>query len=103
MQVVFFLNKLHTQVSTADYEEWVRTVDYPTARSIPSIREYTVVRIEGPLEDDSAAPYQYIERVLITDLDAYRNDLKNPELEDFGKQWSSYVADSIAVHGTMIE
>lgn len=103
MHVVFFLNKLHSHVSPTEYEEWVRTVDYPTARSIPSIREYTVVRIEGLLENDGAAPYQYIERVLITDLDSYRNDLKNPELADFSKQWSSYVTESTAVHGTMFE
>jgi hypothetical protein len=103
MDVVFFLNKLHSGVSPAEYEEWVSTVDYPTAHSIPSIREYTVCRIEGLLEGDEPAPYQYVERVLITDLDAYRQDLKDPRLEDFGKQWSSRVAESVALHGTMIE
>lgn len=103
MNVVFFLNKLHDHVSADDYEEWVRTVDYPTARSLPSIREYTVVRTNGLLEGDGPAPYQYIERVLITDLEAYQQDLRNPGMEDFGKQWGSYVAESIAVRGMMIE
>lgn len=103
MDAVFFLNRLHSGVSLADYEEWVRTVDYPTAQSIPSIQEYRVCRIEGLLEGDESAPYQYIERVLVTDLATYRKDLKDPRLEDFGKQWSSYVAESIAVRGRMIE
>jgi len=97
------LNTLHSHVSPTEYEEWVRAVDYPTARSLPSIKEYTVVRLEGPLEGDESAPYQYIERVLISDLDAYRDDLKNPALADFSKQWGSYVATSTAVHGSMIE
>lgn len=103
MKTVFFLNKLHSGISPQDYEQWVRSVDYPTAASIPSIQEYRVWRIEGMLEGDESAPYQYIERAVITDLDAYRDDLKAPRLENFGKEWSSYVAESVAVHGTMIE
>ena len=103
MGVVFFLNKLHRHVTAAAYEDWVRNVDYPTAATIPSIVEYRVARLEGLLEGDGSAPYDYIERVLVTDLDAYRRDLKDPRPEDFGKQWSSYVASSTAVYGTMIE
>lgn len=103
MQVVFFLNKLHTHVSREDYEAWVRSVDYPTAASIPSIIEYKVTRIEGLLDAEQAADYDYIERVLITDLESYRRDLADPRLGDFAKQWQSYVAASVAVRGTMIE
>ena len=103
MGVVFFLNKLHRHVTADAYEDWVRNVDYPTAATIPSIVEYRVARLEGLLEGDGSAPYDYIERVLVTDLDAYRRDLKDPRLEDFAKQWSSYVASSTAVYGTMIE
>ncbi len=103
MAVVFFLNKLHEHVRREDYEEWVRTMDFATAASIPSILEYTVTRIDGLLEGDQTAPYAYIERVLVTDLEQYRRDLAEPRLSDFGKQWQSYVASSIAVRGTMIE
>ncbi len=102
MHVVFFLNRLHDHVSREAYEEWVRTVDYPTARSIPSIIEYTVTRVEGSLEEEREVPYDYIERVVITDLEAYRRDLQKPELEDFARQWNSYVATSVAIHGTTI-
>src|SRR5207302_8631314 len=50
MRVVFFLNKLHETVRAQDYERWVREVDYPTAKSIPSILDYKVAKIEGLLE-----------------------------------------------------
>ena len=50
MGVVFFLNKLHSHVTAAAYEGWVRNVDYPTAATIPSIVEYRVARLEGLLE-----------------------------------------------------
>ena len=103
MAVVFFLNKLHEHVTRENYEEWVRTVDYPTAASIPSIVEYKVARMEGLLEGDQPAPYDYIERVVVTDLETYRRDLADPRLSDFGKQWQSHVATSIAVRGTVVE
>lgn len=103
MNAVYFLNTLHSHVSAEDYEQWVRTVDYPTARSIPSIEEYTVWQAGGLLEGDDDSPYQYIERVLITDLATYRADLQDPRLGDFGQQWSSYVAKSVAVTCTLVE
>lgn len=103
MLTVFFLNKLHPHISAADYEEWVRTVDYPTARAIPSIKEYTVCRTEGLLEGTGDPPYQYIERVLVTNFDSYLQDLRNPDLSNFSEQWGSYVANSTAVRGSIIE
>jgi REDY-like protein HapK len=103
MKVVFFLNKLHESVKARDYERWVREVDCPTARTIPSIVDYRVARIEGLLEGDEEPPYQYIERVEITDLDSYRRDLADPALDDFKHAWLARVAESIALQGTVIE
>lgn len=103
MPIVFFLNTLHHHVTPEAYEEWVRTVDYPTARSLPSILEYTVTRAEGLLEGKGIAPYQYVERVVVTDLVDYRRDLASPSLSEFSEAWNSYVATSIAIRGTLIE
>lgn len=102
MPVVFFLNNLREGVDPKEYEQWVREVDYPTARSLKTIKSYVVNRIDGTLEGN-ASPYQYIERVEITDLAAYQEELRTGKgMEEFSKQWSSYVAESIAVHGEEI-
>lgn len=103
MPVVFFLNKLREGVKPEDYEQWIREVDYPTARALPPIKSYVVARIGGTL-DGKESPYPYIERVEITDLAEYQNALSNAEgMEDFFNQWSSFVGESIAVHGEEIE
>lgn len=103
MPVVFFLNKLRDGASAEEYEQWIREVDYPTARALPQITSYVVAKIGGTL-DGKPSPYPYIERVEITDLDEYRNALANAEgMEDFFAQWSSFVGESIAVHGEEIE
>jgi hypothetical protein len=101
---VFFFNKLHPHADKADYERWVREVDYPLARSLPAITSYYVTRAEGLVQGEGEPPYDYVEVVDITSLEEYRNALGGgPEIEAFFAEWSSYVAESVAVHATVIE
>jgi hypothetical protein len=101
MAVVFFLNKLRPGVRGEDYERWVRDVDYPTARSLDTITSYVVAKMAATL-DGNPAPYDYIERVEITDIDDYRKELADPKLGDFAQQWSAFVGESTAVFGDEI-
>ena len=101
MPVVFFLNKLRPGVAPEDYERWVREVDYPTARALRTIKSYVVARMGATL-DGGAPPYDYVERVEITDIDDYRRELAGPEMGDFSAQWSARVGESVAIFGTEI-
>ena len=74
MPVVFWFSRLRPGVDAAEYEQWVRDVDYRLAREIPSIRSYRVHRVEGPCLGDSV-PYDYVEVAEITAIDAYRRDI----------------------------
>jgi|SRR5579884_835021 len=102
MPVVFFLNKLRPEAKPEEYERWVREVDYPTARALKTIKSYVVARTPTTLEGQPS-PYDYIERVEITNLDDYRQELTAPSMADFSKQWASFVGESIAVAGEEIE
>jgi hypothetical protein len=100
---VFFLNRLAEGVRGEDYEAWVRERDYPTARALPSIRSYDVVRLDGPLREGDV-PYDYIEVVDVTDLDAYKKDLAElPGREEFVAELRGFIGEAIAVQGTLIE
>ena len=101
MPVVYFLNRLRPGVRGDDYERWVREVDYPTARSLRTIRSYVVARTPATLEGQPS-PYDYVERVEITDVDDYRAELADPSMADFSGQWSGYVGESVAVVGEEI-
>jgi hypothetical protein len=103
-QRVFFMNTLKDGVDRGDYEAWVRRVDYPVARKQESIKSYVVTRLEGMLNNDGAPPYHYLEVIEVTDLDAYRAGMDgNPEFETLLEEWATYVADSVMVHGEVIE
>lgn len=103
-QRVFFLNTLREGVKPEDYEKWVREVDYPLARNLPTIKSYIVTRLDGLLQEQGKPPYDYLEVVDVTDLDDYRASLAGgPEIEEFFRQWSSFVGASVAVVGEVIE
>lgn len=102
-QRVFFLNRLHDGVDPADYEDWIRRVDYPVARAQDAIRSYTVTRITGTLSGQGESPYHYLEVVEITDLDAYRALGSLAAFEKLLGEWSQYVADAVMIHGDVVE
>jgi hypothetical protein len=103
MPVVFFLNKLRDGVSRESYEQWVRAVDYPTARALKTITSYVVAKTPTTLEG-APSPHDYIERVEVTEIDAYRQELANAEgMDEFFEQWSAHVGESVAVFGEEIE
>ena len=82
---------------------WVREVDYPFARRLPAINSYVVTRLDALLMEEGEPPYDYLEVIEITSIDEYRAALSGPEIEDFFKEWTSYVGESVAVYGEVIE
>ena len=103
-QRVFFLNTLHEGVKGEDYEQWLRDVDYPFARALPTIIRYETTRIDGNLfGSEGEPPCQYLEVIDITNIEDYEKGAAGPEFEAFLKEWSAYVADSTMVWGEVIE
>lgn len=102
MPVVFFLARLKPGVEPAAYEHWVREVDYPTARRLPSILSYTNHRLVGPFRK-AGISYDYLEVLHVTDLDAYRRDLARPELQQLRRQLAEFIEPSDNFVGEVIE
>lgn len=103
-QRVFFLNTLKPGVDPKDYEEWVRTVDYPIARAQSAILSYVVTRLEGHLSGDGELPCQYLEVLEITDLNEYR--AVGETSADFRRlmaEFGDYVGTAVAVFGEVID
>ena len=103
-QTVYFLNNLHNNIDPRDYEDWIRRVDYPIARKQESIVSYVVARLDGTVDGKEESPYDYLETIEITDIDAYRDGMNgNSEFDQLLKEWSTYVAESVMVYGEIIE
>lgn len=85
-QTVFFLHRLRPGITPEEYEAWVEEVDYPRVRTYQNILEYSVMRITDGLDRD-APPYDYIERVVVTDVESYQQErLAKPDRAEFRAQ-----------------
>jgi hypothetical protein len=94
MPTVFILTGLRQGVDPADYERWVREVDYPTSAQVPSIISFSVHRVEGPFRR-ADLECDYIEVIEVTDLEDYRRDLEEiPQLQELFRQIRQYLAPS---------
>ena len=102
-QRVFFLNRLREGAEPAEYEAWIRRVDYPVARAQGAITSYTVTRIEGMLSGEGDSPYDYLEVIEVTDLESYRALGELPEFQQLLQEWSQYVAEAVMIHGEVID
>jgi REDY-like protein HapK len=102
-QRVFVFNRLHEGADPDEYEAWIRRVDYPVARAQGAITSYTVTRIDGTLSGEGESPYDYVEVIEITDLEAYRALGELPDFKQLLQEWSQYVAGAVMIHGDVIE
>ena len=95
-RIVFFLTKLSSEEERDSYEAWVRETDVPTARGLPGVKKYRVVRLEGPVMDGVGTPsYDYIEIIEVSDLETYQGALGGVDPEFLGEFES--------VHGCVVE
>ena len=79
MPVRFLISTLKSGVDPAEYEQWVRDVDYPFVGSKPNYLAYEVHRIRRPISGAAEAGWQYIERIEVASLEQHDIDLASPE------------------------
>ena len=90
MRIIVPFN-LKPGTDVAEYEEWARSKDVPTASALPSVKSFTVHKATGLFGDpDAAPPYQYFEVLDITDLDAFIADVSKPEFQAKAAPFQDY-------------
>lgn len=74
--------KLKPGVSPADFEEWVRTTDYPTMRGISRVASFANHRVRGLLIGDGEPDCDYVEIFDIPDLEGFTGeDMPGPTVQ----------------------
>lgn len=73
--VRYVLARLKPGVSREEYEKFEREVDYVVAASLSTIVSYRTHRITETGERLQGGPWDYIERIEVTDRAAYEREL----------------------------
>ncbi|NIM95335.1 MAG: hypothetical protein GTO18_16695 [Anaerolineales bacterium] len=105
MPKVVWFSKLQPGVEPEVYEDWVRRVDYPGAKNVPSLLSYKVYRIQGPcVESEISFDYDYVEIAEVTDMDDYLRDLdEHPAALEIIAEIDQYVRSVGSAWGFPVE
>ncbi len=74
MRIIVLFN-LKPGVDIGAYEKWAQETDIPGVNALGSVTRFTVHRATGLFGSDAASPYQYIEVIDITGMDAFVGDI----------------------------
>lgn len=89
MVTVVVLFNLKSGVDVAEYEAWARSTDLPIVNKLGSVDSFRVLRTQGLLGSEAKAPYQYVELLELTSLEALGQDISTPTMQrvagEFGK------------------
>lgn len=68
---LILIYSLKDGVTPADFETWVRDVDYPSMRGLQRVSDFRTYRTERLLMGEGQPSVQYIEAFAIPDLDGF--------------------------------
>lgn len=87
---IIVLFKLKPGVDIAEYEEWAKTRDIPNVNALGSVSAFTVHKATGLFGSDAPAPYDYVEVIDITGMDAFVADVTTPEFQALAAPFQDY-------------
>jgi hypothetical protein len=101
---VFFLTTLKAGKDPAEYDRFLREVDYPLTLNALPVDSYRATRIEGRVLGTGAAKYQYIDVIDVEDIEQYRAALLNPtaDVRRLLEQVDTWIAEYTDLYGTQI-
>ena len=88
MRIIVLFN-LKAGVDPAAYEEWARTTDMPGVRALGSCTDFQVYRATGTL-GGGVTPYQYIETIDITGMDAFMGDVSTDVVQKVAAEFQTF-------------
>ncbi|QBY04580.1 REDY-like protein HapK [Thalassotalea sp. HSM 43] len=90
MTTIVVLFNLQNGVSEADYQQWAKETDLPTAGGLPSVDSFEVLRSEGLLMSEETPPYQYIEILKINDMEQFGKDVSTEIMQKVAAEFQSF-------------
>ena len=92
---IIVLFNLKPGIAVADYERWARDIDIPGVRAVPSVNDYQVRRVTGLFGSNDKAPYQYVERIEIANMDPFLADIADPRVQAIIAQFNDHAVDPV--------
>lgn len=89
------LFNLKEGMASANYLEWAKSVDIPTANGLKSVSEFSVYGVSGVFGSDGQPPYEYFEIIQVTNMDDFLADIGSETMQDIAAQFGQFTDDVI--------
>lgn len=89
MASVIVLFNLKAGVDRGAYEEWARSTDIPTVRSLASVDSFRVLATTGLL-GGGAAPYEYVEIIDVSSMDGLIADVTAEAMQKIAAEFQAF-------------
>ncbi len=96
MTPIIVLFNLKSGVSPEAYEAWARSTDLPIVRDLKSIGSFDVYKSKGLLRGGDA-PYQYVEMIIVKDMEAFGSDVASATMQRVSGEFRTYADDPIFI------
>jgi hypothetical protein len=91
MATIVVLFNLKPGASVEQYEAWARATDLPVVNGFRSVERFEVLRSRGLLSGAAAAPYQYVEILRVSSVDALKADIgATPVMAEVARQFREF-------------
>ena len=87
---IVVLFNLKPGVSPSDYEQWAKTTDLPTVRNLNAIDQFSVLRTTGLLGSQAPAPYQYVELLVVNDMEQLGADVSSETMQRVAAEFQQF-------------
>ncbi|HYC04420.1 MAG TPA: hypothetical protein VED40_14085 [Azospirillaceae bacterium] len=87
---IIVLFNLKPGVSAADYEAWARSTDLPIVNKLPSIERFQVFKSASVLGSDAKPPYQYIETLVVRDMNQLGADIGTETMQRVAGEFQTF-------------
>jgi len=93
MTPIVVLFNLKDGVAPETYEAWAKSTDLPIVRGLASIAGFEVYKAKGLLRGDAPPPYQYVEMILVKDMEVFSRDAGSPTMQRVAGEFRNYADD----------
>ena len=91
MANLMLIYKLQPSVTPADFENWVRSTDYPAMRGLKRVKSFTTYRATGLLMGEGSPSMDYIEIFDIPDFAGFTaEDIGGPTVQNIMGQFMGF-------------
>ena len=96
MRIVVLFNLL-PGASASEYEAWAKGTDIPGVNALASVGKFTVHKATGLFGSDAAPPYQYVEVIDISGMDAFVADVTDPEFQKVAAAFGQFADNPVFI------